>query len=253
MSESVDEIETQNAIDDAIADIERACRGLAEHDHHLADGIPSIGSDIYDCAKKLTRTSFHLNHLRSIYTDAVKSMSSTVNSREESEDLMETVKKIEASVSSGSDVYKHLLEQGNIESRLPTEFPTLNSLRSVLRLQSASRSRANRSLNASQELEVLEDESEGILIDPVSKKPIERPVRNVKCKHVYDKNSIMKFISSSSNPRCPTMGCMNRAQLNARMLEDVNWWTLYVNCTNKDSHMIKIVWIMFFFSELNFY
>ena len=225
MTESTDQIETANAINDAIADIERACRGLSDHDHHLENGVPSIGNAIYDSAKQLSTTAFQLNHLRQIYNEAVRSIKNTIDSQEESQDLMETVKKIEKSVSSGSSVFLKLHEESDVQSILPTEFPSLNSLRSVLKLQSSHRRpgpRSRRSGNdSSQELEMLEDENEAVLIDPVSKKPIERPVRNTICKHVYDKDSIMKFISSSSNPRCPTMGCMNRTALAAQVLEDV--------------------------------
>lgn len=226
MTESSDQIETANSINDAIADIERACRSLADHDHLLDTGVSAMGDSIYDSAKQLSKTAFQLNHLRQIYDDAIISITHTVSSQEESDDLMETVKKIEKSVASGSSVFHQLNEEADIQSKLPTEFPSLNSLRSVLKVKSSYRPgpRSRRAGNeSSQELEMLEDESESVLIDPVSKKPIERPVRNIRCKHVYDKVSITNFISSASNPRCPTMGCMNREPLSARMLEEVNW------------------------------
>lgn len=38
-------------------------------------------------------------------------------------------------------------------------------------------------------------------IDPINRKPIESPVRNKICKHVYDKNSLLQYIGQTRNPR----------------------------------------------------
>eukprot|EP00092_Neocalanus_flemingeri_P015864 GFUD01017174.1.p1 GENE.GFUD01017174.1~~GFUD01017174.1.p1 ORF type:complete len:213 (-),score=68.13 GFUD01017174.1:270-908(-) len=60
---------------------------------------------------------------------------------------------------------------------------------------------------------VMTEESE-TFIDPWSRKPIaEEPVTNRKCKHTYEKATVMKFLEKHSKTRkalkCPIMGCGN--------------------------------------------
>lgn len=53
-------------------------------------------------------------------------------------------------------------------------------------------------------------------IDPITKKPLENPVRNKKCGHIYGKASITEAIYSSGRYCCPILGCGSKAiiQLN---------------------------------------
>ncbi|XP_055538261.1 E3 SUMO-protein ligase NSE2-like [Wyeomyia smithii] len=44
-------------------------------------------------------------------------------------------------------------------------------------------------------------------IDPITKRPLEIPVRNQKCNHVYEKSSIESLIKNNARTRCPVMGC----------------------------------------------
>lgn len=44
-------------------------------------------------------------------------------------------------------------------------------------------------------------------IDPITKRPLEIPVRNRKCNHVYEKSSIESLIKNNARTRCPVMGC----------------------------------------------
>lgn len=44
-------------------------------------------------------------------------------------------------------------------------------------------------------------------IDPITKRPLEIPVRNKKCNHVYEKRSIEELIRNNPRTRCPVMGC----------------------------------------------
>lgn len=117
-----------------------------------------------------------------------------------------------------------LLVQEQAKSNEPTEFPSLTSLKSCLNVPQRQRRKSNRNQSDanSTELELLEEESgETVSIDPITKKPIEHPVRNKKCKHIYDKSSFLTFIRSGNNPRCPTMGCANRVILTAQSIEEV--------------------------------
>lgn len=56
-----------------------------------------------------------------------------------------------------------------------------------------------------------------IPIDPFTQKEIEIPVRNVRCKHVYDKSGILNYINQKAgqnkSAKCPTIGCLNKSKL----------------------------------------
>lgn len=55
--------------------------------------------------------------------------------------------------------------------------------------------------------------------DPITKATIRNPVRNSRCGHVYEKESILQVISNKKM-RCPYIGCPTRDYLNKRYLED---------------------------------
>lgn len=44
-------------------------------------------------------------------------------------------------------------------------------------------------------------------MDPITKRPLEVPVRNTRCKHVYEKSAIEQMIKTNPRTRCPVMGC----------------------------------------------
>ncbi|CAL7946951.1 unnamed protein product [Xylocopa violacea] len=45
------------------------------------------------------------------------------------------------------------------------------------------------------------------VIDPISKKRIVDPVKNTKCGHTYDRESITGMLKINNKTRCPVMGC----------------------------------------------
>ena len=49
------------------------------------------------------------------------------------------------------------------------------------------------------------------MIDPLSKVQIRNPVKNAKCSHIYEKESIESAIRANSKVRCAYLGCGNRA------------------------------------------
>ncbi|XP_050309026.1 E3 SUMO-protein ligase NSE2-like [Anthonomus grandis grandis] len=58
-------------------------------------------------------------------------------------------------------------------------------------------------------------------VDPISKTIIRKPIRNKRCNHVYDKNSIYDYIRQSKNKaKCPYMGCRNNKLLVQHLVED---------------------------------
>ncbi|KAJ6225343.1 hypothetical protein RDWZM_003888 [Blomia tropicalis] len=63
-----------------------------------------------------------------------------------------------------------------------------------------------------------------IPIDPFMKIPISIPVRNMKCKHVYDKEQFFKIFESrprNSMIKCPVSGCVNKKVSIEDVEEDV--------------------------------
>ncbi|XP_061709583.1 E3 SUMO-protein ligase NSE2-like [Cydia pomonella] len=61
-------------------------------------------------------------------------------------------------------------------------------------------------------------ESDNRMIDPITKKPIEDPVRNSLCNHVYERASIMQLLSVNRKTRCPVAGCGNKQPVAAAQL-----------------------------------
>ncbi|XP_075552290.1 E3 SUMO-protein ligase NSE2-like [Dermacentor variabilis] len=92
-------------------------------------------------------------------------------------------------------------------------------------------------VSSSQDLEdsmtVTEDIENVQWKDPITQKDIEAPVKNTKCSHVYDKNSISQYIKSTRHPRCPYLGCANKATLNMRDLVDDHFVARILNERSK--------------------
>ncbi|XP_058833661.1 E3 SUMO-protein ligase NSE2-like [Topomyia yanbarensis] len=57
-------------------------------------------------------------------------------------------------------------------------------------------------------------------IDPITKRPLEIPVRNKKCNHVYEKASIEMLIKNNPRTRCPVMGCAANQYVTLTDLEE---------------------------------
>ncbi|XP_063621039.1 E3 SUMO-protein ligase NSE2-like [Cydia splendana] len=62
-------------------------------------------------------------------------------------------------------------------------------------------------------------ESDNRMIDPITKKPIEDPVRNRLCNHVYERASIMQLLSVNRRTKCPVVGCSNKQPVEPHHLE----------------------------------
>lgn len=55
-------------------------------------------------------------------------------------------------------------------------------------------------------------------IDPINKRPIEKPCRNKICNHIYDLDSIKESLKETGRIRCPVVGCNNKKNV---ILEDL--------------------------------
>ncbi|CAL8069635.1 unnamed protein product [Orchesella dallaii] len=66
-------------------------------------------------------------------------------------------------------------------------------------------------------------------LDPISKKPLEDPVRNRHCRHIYGKTAMLELIKKNQRFRCPQMGCSNNKFLRAADLIDDPQLTARVN------------------------
>ncbi|KAG5680859.1 hypothetical protein PVAND_010340 [Polypedilum vanderplanki] len=74
--------------------------------------------------------------------------------------------------------------------------------------------------NSIQDEDIQMKESQLIEIDPLSKRPIRDPVRNVLCQHIYDRDSIMNAIKMNSKTKCAYLGCINKQPVLASHLKD---------------------------------
>lgn len=55
-------------------------------------------------------------------------------------------------------------------------------------------------------------------IDPITKRPIEKPCRNRICEHIYDLDSMTESLQTAGRMRCPVVGCINKKRV---ALEDL--------------------------------
>ncbi|KAH8251059.1 hypothetical protein KR026_008481 [Drosophila bipectinata] len=56
------------------------------------------------------------------------------------------------------------------------------------------------------------------IYDPWTKEVMLHPVRNTKCGHVYDRDSVMRIIKENLSTRCPVLGCGSKSYLHPNML-----------------------------------
>jgi hypothetical protein len=61
------------------------------------------------------------------------------------------------------------------------------------------------------------------IIDPITKREMADPVKNVTCGHSYERSSILELVSRKAGLRCPTIGCANRAYIQKNdLIDDTN-------------------------------
>ncbi|XP_060801039.1 E3 SUMO-protein ligase NSE2 [Amyelois transitella] len=61
-------------------------------------------------------------------------------------------------------------------------------------------------------------ETQDRYIDPITKKPIEDPVKNTVCGHIYERDSIMNLINRNNRTKCPVAGCGNKGPIKKQHL-----------------------------------
>lgn len=57
-------------------------------------------------------------------------------------------------------------------------------------------------------------------LDPFTRQPITKPVRNKVCKHIYDQDSVDQMFMSKSFIHCPYIGCTNKRFTKTDILSD---------------------------------
>uniref|UniRef100_A0A2M4AXN1 E3 SUMO-protein ligase NSE2 n=1 Tax=Anopheles triannulatus TaxID=58253 RepID=A0A2M4AXN1_9DIPT len=67
--------------------------------------------------------------------------------------------------------------------------------------------------------ELIMEDDPSSMIDPILKKPLEVPVRNTVCNHVYEKSSIEQLLKMNQNTRCPVVGCAAQGVVSAQHLK----------------------------------
>ncbi|XP_046960134.1 E3 SUMO-protein ligase NSE2-like [Vanessa cardui] len=55
--------------------------------------------------------------------------------------------------------------------------------------------------------------------DPITLKPIENPVRNIICNHVYERDVIHSYMKQKSGAKCPVVGCVSQQPLQSKNLK----------------------------------
>lgn len=50
-------------------------------------------------------------------------------------------------------------------------------------------------------------------IDPITKRPLERPCRNAVCGHIYGMDSVQEALQTNARMRCPAIGCANKQHI----------------------------------------
>uniref|UniRef100_G3MRK4 E3 SUMO-protein ligase NSE2 n=2 Tax=Amblyomma TaxID=6942 RepID=G3MRK4_AMBMU len=90
----------------------------------------------------------------------------------------------------------------------------------LLKITSAADRGASSFQDSCDGMTISEDLVDGHWIDPITQKNIEVPVKNMKCGHIYDKNSISHYIKITNRPRCPCLGCGNKSLLRMEDLVD---------------------------------
>lgn len=120
--------------------------------------------------------------------------------------------------------------QGSLSQELVSAYETAKQqqenpeihaeFKDLLKITSAAYRGALSSQESCDGMTVSEDVGGGQWIDPITQKDIEVPVKNTKCGHVYDKNSISHYIKITNRPRCPCLGCGNKDPLRMGDLVD---------------------------------
>ncbi|XP_075213279.1 uncharacterized protein LOC142319643 [Lycorma delicatula] len=89
--------------------------------------------------------------------------------------------------------------------------------------------------NAVKDNDLMETQSSINLIDPISKKIMTNPVKNIICNHTYEMETITIYINDKKNkrPRCPYQGCCNMHPLS---LSDLIPDQLALQQLHKESH-----------------
>jgi len=66
--------------------------------------------------------------------------------------------------------------------------------------------------------EILSQFAEINVKDPFTRAIMKNPVRNLKCGHIYEKNSVIELLKQNADTKCPTVGCLNRDAIQERDL-----------------------------------
>jgi SUMO ligase MMS21 Smc5/6 complex component len=74
------------------------------------------------------------------------------------------------------------------------------------------------------------------MADPFTKKPMQIPMRNKICNHVYDKASVEEVLRINPRTKCPMMGCPSNDFINLKdLVEDKKLRMLIASQQNKQN------------------
>ncbi|XP_034824490.1 E3 SUMO-protein ligase NSE2-like [Maniola hyperantus] len=78
-------------------------------------------------------------------------------------------------------------------------------------------------------------ETHEAFLDPITKKPIEDPVRNTNCGHVYERAAILSHVQQRNKAKCPVVGCGNREPVQLSHLVDDDALRMRLSASNNRS------------------
>lgn len=191
--------------------------------HEITSGsvrrnIEQVDNIILDCAKSLKTSDnvYKLNLLPDASSKLLKSMKSHVD----------TMTEIDSNERAFRDIFRKIQDKKVHDLNNPEYFETsefLNDFGNLVATGSQRQSTTSPRLHElesiissarpteDEEMVIEEPERPEIPKDPISKTTIQIAVRSKTCKHIYDKETVEKYIVSkkTKKARCPLAGCTN--------------------------------------------
>nr|XP_026486314.1 E3 SUMO-protein ligase NSE2-like [Vanessa tameamea] len=75
--------------------------------------------------------------------------------------------------------------------------------------------------------------------DPITLKPIENPVRNIICNHVYERDVIHSYMQRKRGAKCPVVGCVSQQPLQNKNLKPDKEYGKYRKSTPQNSTALQ--------------
>jgi len=209
--------EANYAIDDLLDTSRAAIESLLEHDKILGSrNLLSRSQEFKETVTCLLESSQRLDQAKEAFDHAISQLLAVSDDDDSSDDEEEGGNRLPKPVKTKGpdtqaayfDALTAIREENELDVRYGCQFSAFQKLLE----EKPTRSQGD-------DVEEVISRRTNILVDPLTKKPIENAVKNKTCGHVYDKKSFLDYLGSR-NPKCPYMGCANRTILNQNSVEE---------------------------------